>query len=433
MTEYPRSASWGAAAFAMAVACAGCAPDDLQDESAPPSEAPWASACMGGKCDGLDGATLVICGARDVAQGYPGCTAASATDMGVDPAIPEQQVTFQIVLQGLDLPGVTVALELEDDQGQLVRTIALPNVSDGAHAVHWNGHDDAGQDVTAPWHTAQLRARRGADSVTGDGTVIATLFNLPDEGAGYYHPLGTDHRDTDDWGRAHVLEALAEVAAAWPHPRRIAFLDLSLQNGGEFRPHWNHRHGECIDLRYVRTDGEGPLDLRWGAADYDREATQQLVDALVAHGAIEIYADHRAELEGDFVVHIAGHTNHLHAKFGLTEGDTGESRPVNHQRPGGPCLDDSDCNVRDGICVMPEGETVGTCTVECSSACSDYVGGIYTLTECALTAEGHRCVPARDFARYPDTEGCRAGLTPQRLTSLDQSGALTDVCSLQPE
>lgn len=423
--------AWFTRIVATVLLSSGCAVGDLPGEPGPSAMPPWGAACTGGKCDGLDGVTMMLCGPRDVARGEPGCTTASAMDIGVDPAISERKIALQVVLAGLDQPGVSATVEIEDDQGQRVRTLPLHDLSDGAKQLFWDGHDDAGQDVTAPWHTAVIRARQGDHTAAGDGAVIATLFNLPDEGQGYNHPRGTDRQDTDDWGRAHVVRALSDVAASWPHATPIAYLDLSLQNGGEFRPHWNHRHGECVDLRYVRNDGEGALDLRWAKSYYDQQATQELVDALRAAGAIEIYADRRADLEGDFIVHVSGHTNHLHAKFGLTEEDTGAGRPVNHQRPGGPCLDDSDCNLRDGLCELPDGASVGTCTVECEGACSDYVGGIYTLTECVPTDEGHRCVPARDLTQYPESDGCRAGLTPQRLPSLDQSNALVDVCWLE--
>ncbi|MBW2522546.1 MAG: hypothetical protein JRI23_00145, partial [Deltaproteobacteria bacterium] len=197
MESYRRPATRLVGLLVAATLGTGCAASDLPSESEHQASPPWGAGCLGGKCDGLDGVTLLICGPRDVARGEPGCTSASAMDIGIDPLIAEKMISLRIVLRGLDQPGVTVAVEIEDDQGQVVRTIGVGDRSDGSQLVHWNGHDDQGNDVTAPWHTATLRARYGDESVTGDGWVIASLFNLPDEGDGYTHPRGTDRKDTD--------------------------------------------------------------------------------------------------------------------------------------------------------------------------------------------------------------------------------------------
>lgn len=410
--------------MAASAACGGTGP---YDESTDPGEAPWGS-CLDGKCDTEGAAGLIICGPRDVARARPGCSEASATDIGIDPVTAEVAVPLHVVLENMSHEGVQVALVLRDDAGEEVRRIDLWDRSDGAHRVIWDGHDDDGADVTAPLHSAVIEARHGDEVIEGHEHWIGTLVSLADEGVGYNHPLGTDAPDTDDWGRVHVIDALTAVGAAWPYETPIAYLDLSARNGGEFKPHWTHRHGESVDFRYLRNDGEGKLDLRWQKSHYDQQASQALVDMLFDQGAVEIYCDRRSGLTGDSIVHVAGHANHMHARFGLIEGDTGQDRPINDGRSGGPCEDDSDCNVRKGFCLRPEGATTGTCTVSCEKYCDDYVGGIYTLTECVDTQDGRLCMPARDHERYPATEGCREGLEAQSLASYDHQGALTEVC-----
>lgn len=381
-----------------------------------------------GACDAFSEVTLLICEERALANAEPDCADLSARDIGIDPSIAEVPVRFYVVVEGIStISGAQLALRFYDTDETPVRSIAIDDTSDGAKVVEWDGHDDFGNDVVSPFHTARLEVTIDGNTATSSGHVIATLLSLPDEGAGFYHHLGTDRANTDDWGRVHVVEALVDIGRGWTHQNRIAYLDLSSHNGGEFRPHHFHRHGECVDIRYIRTDEEGPLDLRWGTSTYDRDASQQLVDALFNHGAVEVFVDQRAAIDGDDIVHVAGHSNHLHASFGLTSGDTGAGRAINQGYVGGPCADDSDCPLRDGFCLLDEGGSIGVCTRECDEACSDYIGGIYTLNEC-VTFEGQRlCLPALDRERYPDS-GCRADLSAQQLPSLDQNNASTDVC-----
>lgn len=381
-----------------------------------------------GACDGFSNVTLLICEERAVANGDPACPEVSARDISIDPAIAEVPVRFYVAVEGASsLSGAQLALRFYDADDTSVRSIAIDNLTDGAKVVDWDGHDDFGNDVVSPFHTARLELTADGNTATSSGHVIATLISLVDEGAGYYHHLGTDRVNTDDWGRVHVVEALQDIGQSWTHQNRIAYLDLSAHNGGEFVPHHFHRHGESVDIRYIRTDEEGPLDLRWGTSTYDRAATQRLIDALFEHGAIEVLVDARAAIEGDDIVHVGGHSNHLHVFFGMTPEDTGAARAINHRYVGGPCADDSDCPLRDGFCLIDGGGSMGVCTRECDAACSDYVGGIYTLNEC-VNVDGQRyCMPALDRSRYPES-GCRPDLTAQQLPSLDHNNAQTDVC-----
>lgn len=386
----------------------------------------------GGGCDSAEGIVLRICNARDVAIERPGCPSASGTDIGIDPTIAERAISLHVNIEGFaELEGVSVALELYAGD-QVVRTIPLSDLSDGSHELSWDGHDDGDLDVEAPLHVARLAATDGETTLTSNEHVIATLVNLPDEGTGHDHPLGTDRVDSDDWGRPHVVEALRNIAADWAETSEIlvAYLDLSLQNGGQFEPHLTHRHGECVDVRYIRDDEEGRLDLRWHGGHYDQEATARLVDLFFEHGAIEVFVDERAGLEGDDLVLVDGHANHFHATFGRTSDDTGAGRAINQGHVGGPCVDASDCVIRNGFCLRPEGTPIGVCTRTCTGSCGDYIGGVYTVSECVETADGQLCMPARDTARYPETEGCRADLTLATLSAIDHGGDETEVCVL---
>ena len=388
----------------------------------------------GGGCDSAEGIVIHVCNARDAALERPGCEIASGTDIGIDPVIAERAIPINVLIEGFaDLEGVTVALTIYDGD-QVVRSIAITDLSDGGHELFWDGHDESGLDVEAPFHIVRLEATDGETTLTSNEHVIATLVNLPDEGTGHNHPLGTDRANTDDWGRTHVVEALRNIAAEWSETSEIpiAFLDLSAQNGGRFEPHLTHRHGESVDVRYIRDDGEGRLDLRWHGGHYDQEATEHLIDLFFEHGAIEVFVDQRADLEGDDLVLVDGHANHFHATFGRTPDETGAARAINQGHVGGPCADVSDCVIRNALCLRPEGTPVGVYTRTCDGACGDYVGGIYTASECVETDEGYHCMPARDSELYPDTEGCRADLDPVELPSRDHNGASTEVCLLPP-
>ncbi len=303
------------AASALAPACVG----------EPPEAGETPRLCVGGSCDDSLGLTLHVCTDEDAASGAYGCREASAAEVGIDPAVAVSPARIRFVTRGLGrLRGVALELRIYDGDSPR-RALPVTDLADGRHGLTWDGRDETGELATAPFHLVRLEARIGEQVARSEDHVLATLFNLPDEGTGYYHFRGTDRVDRDDWGRGHVVDAIVAAGEGWGRPHRIGIGDLSLQNGGRFPPHVTHRHGECIDIRYVSRDGEEPLDLstRAGRASHDAEASQELVDALVALGAEEVLADSRSGLRGEAVRFVSGHANHLHVVFPLFPEDLG--------------------------------------------------------------------------------------------------------------
>ena len=112
------------------------------------------------------------------------------------------------------------------------------------------------------------------------------------------------HRDL-----APRLRRLGEAvqSAGWPQP--VTITAGNLRWGGLYPPHLTHRWGAELDLRPMTTNG---APGRWDGANYDRERTQILVDALRQLGASTIYFND-PKLQN--VAPLAGHDDHLHASF----------------------------------------------------------------------------------------------------------------------
>jgi hypothetical protein len=90
----------------------------------------------------------------------------------------------------------------------------------------------------------------------------------------------------------------------------VSKADLSV-----FPPHsiaGDHTKGTGIDIRPVRTDGR-QLDIRYDQPGYDREATQALVNGLLATGGVEKIFFNDLEIKG--VQYEKNHDNHLHVRI----------------------------------------------------------------------------------------------------------------------
>ena len=77
-------------------------------------------------------------------------------------------------------------------------------------------------------------------------------------------------------------------------------------------PHASHRDGKCVDLRPIRKDKKmSPVDIHH--AQYDKDATELLVQALLAHSNIKKILFNDKTISG---VHWhKGHDHHLHVTF----------------------------------------------------------------------------------------------------------------------
>lgn len=113
------------------------------------------------------------------------------------------------------------------------------------------------------------------------------------------------HRDLADRMRA-LGEAVRD--AGWPHP--VTITAGTLRWGGLYPPHFSHRWGAEFDMRPMTTNGQPGT---WRDANYDRERTQRLVNALnEALGASVIYFN---DPMIDGATQLPGHDDHLHVSF----------------------------------------------------------------------------------------------------------------------
>jgi hypothetical protein len=164
------------------------------------------------------------------------------------------------------------------------------------------------------------------------GGWIQNALNLPDQGTGYYHYLGTDPIDTDDWSVLHLINMIEGAGRLWYTngypPPRIGVGDLSWgdqytqQFGGYWPPHNCHQNGTEADFRYVRNDGQ-EIGLDISSADsiyYDVDATTALIDYLFANSnSIYIIVSPHCHIEfsGITVVYDQSgkHDNHFHLRI----------------------------------------------------------------------------------------------------------------------
>jgi hypothetical protein len=167
-------------------------------------------------------------------------------------------------------------------------------------------------DITSyPISTSSGARLPNAGSLSGDG-------NLPDNGTGYYHFLGSDSPDTDDWACSNYsIQKVQGLGLWWNQSPRIGIGDLSRAGGGGFSPHAAHQNGLDVDVRYVRNDGqEAPLNFDANPTQYNQSATQSLVSQFcVLGGASSIFVDSRANLSASCVVNVSGHNDHFHVRF----------------------------------------------------------------------------------------------------------------------
>lgn len=150
--------------------------------------------------------------------------------------------------------------------------------------------------------------------------------NLPDSGTGYYHHIGGDLPNTDDWAcGSYLIARTTQVGQDWNRSPRMGVLDLSRECGGAFPPHSAHENGLEVDVRYVRSDGaEDSCDIDQGCP-YDQTGTQQLVNFWINRGASKIFVDDDSGLQGSGVQVLSGHSNHFHVR--MPDPDTDPSPP----------------------------------------------------------------------------------------------------------
>lgn len=111
-----------------------------------------------------------------------------------------------------------------------------------------------------------------------------------------------------------TITAVAGLLSNGPVETPFGVGNISLQDGGRFPPHGEHRDGLGIDIRPVRTDKKEE-GVNFRDPKYDLAGTQRLVDALRATGVKTIYFNGPG-IKGvtPDKPGVKTHDNHLHAK-----------------------------------------------------------------------------------------------------------------------
>ena len=102
----------------------------------------------------------------------------------------------------------------------------------------------------------------------------------------------------------------AVKAANWPHP--VTVTAASLRWGGQYPPHFTHKHGWTLDLRPMSKDGNSTWAKRNGtsAPNYDFDRTKILIDNLnVSNGTVYFNGKNAGGTPK------AGHDNHIHVSW----------------------------------------------------------------------------------------------------------------------
>jgi murein endopeptidase len=109
-----------------------------------------------------------------------------------------------------------------------------------------------------------------------------------------------------------VIGAVADRLATGDAYTPFGVGNISLPAGGPFKGHDGHKDGLGIDVRPARVDGaQQPVTYR--DKQYDRAATQRMVDAFRASGQVDKIYFNDPMIRG--VQPWRGHDNHFHVQI----------------------------------------------------------------------------------------------------------------------
>ncbi len=209
---------------------------------------------------------------------------------------------------------------------------------DGVSHTGWFVSDNRGLPPLIPTTVSSgndLYPNRGTHdySLALGGQTSGSLYNglrLPHAGTGYYHFLGRDALDSDNWGVLQTINAIEAVGRAFasmhPNSARMGCGDISLPTGGfwDDHPGRTHQQGLIVDVRYMNTDNEEvPFAFTADPAHnshFDAGKTWDLVSLFISLGANKIIVDEYTGFTESSVVvleiHGTGHhSHHFHVEF----------------------------------------------------------------------------------------------------------------------
>jgi hypothetical protein len=137
--------------------------------------------------------------------------------------------------------------------------------------------------------------------------------NLPKSG---FYNYGTPGNGAAQYGTAATMGVIGEARSQWHASGAPPFGvgNMSLSDGSAYDKHsptGDHTTGLGADIRPIRRDGRQER-VSWQSPDYDRAATQRLVDTLRGTGGVNRILFNDPQLQG---VHpVDGHDDHLHVR-----------------------------------------------------------------------------------------------------------------------
>lgn len=142
-------------------------------------------------------------------------------------------------------------------------------------------------------------------------TSRAGFVQLAASGPGFFAYSDSSKR----WGKPALVYGFERAARRWDAERgaapRMAVGNISLMNGGYMAPHSSHRVGEDLDVRPMRTSGDGPVTIFQSA--YSRSRTVRVLQLLRAEIPTELVLFNDRQVSG--VRYWSGHDNHFHLRM----------------------------------------------------------------------------------------------------------------------
>lgn len=140
-------------------------------------------------------------------------------------------------------------------------------------------------------------------------------FMLPQapENAGYY-VYGTPRHGAGQYAHPVMIASILRVEREWQaiDKRKFGIGNISLAGGAHFPGHSTHKSGLEVDIRPLRNDG-AQIAVTWRQADYDREATAQLIALFRTFAPVVLIYFNDTKIPG--VTSLGNHDNHLHIKL----------------------------------------------------------------------------------------------------------------------
>jgi peptidoglycan hydrolase-like protein with peptidoglycan-binding domain len=176
--------------------------------------------------------------------------------------------------------------------------------------------------VTGTVRTFQSHASIGVDGIVGPVTWRNLIWHYDYPSFGSMCDKDPDGNGTANWGTAAAIGQLEAATAAFAGTDQgdVPLGDTSFEHGGPIPGHSSHQVGLDIDIWPIRTDSAQCTAGRitWRSAEYDRNATRQLVQAVRAaapgHVVFVLFNDPTLIAEG-LTQQFDNHDNHLHIRY----------------------------------------------------------------------------------------------------------------------